>query len=114
MRDGYEGLILRPEGFGYEHRRSKGLLKVKKRMDEEFLVVNITRSVDGWAVLHCSTKDGKLFRASAPGTMLEKQQVARRKTEYIGRYVRIAYPELTSAGIPAQPVALNWRTKETE
>lgn len=112
---GYEGLIARVDGYSYEPgKRSKGLVKIKKMLDDEFLVVDITRSVDGWGVLKCTMPDGKTFHASAPGNVREKALAYLERAEYIGRKVNVEYAELTDGGIPFHPVAIGWREKESE
>lgn len=107
---GYEGAILRHGDYPYEiGRRSRGLIKMKETFDDEFQVVDITPSVDNWAVLHCRTDDGKVFKVSAPGTVEAKKHVLAKKFEFIGTYVTVEYAHLTKEGIPFHPVALRWR-----
>ena len=106
----YEGTILRLPGTGYEDgKRSRSLLKVKDFNDEEFQVINITPSKDGWAILTCMTSEGKSFNVSAPGTMSEKQEVLRYKELYIGKRVTVEYAYITEDRIPFHPIAKVWR-----
>lgn len=106
---GYEGLMLRQCRFPYDPgKRSKALVKVKEFLDEEYKVVGITTSADGWAVLTCETSDGKQFRVSAPGTINDKMNVARNHNGYLGRYVNVKYANLTEDGIPFHPIAVRW------
>lgn len=110
--EGYEGAILRHGIAGYEDgKRSKSVLKIKGWHDSEFVVVDITESKDGIAVLHMMTENGSQFKATAPGTYTEKKSVLRNKGEYIGLSVTIRFAELTNDGLPAQPVAVAWREK---
>ena len=117
---GYEGLIIRVAGSGYEDgKRTWQLLKVKQTDDQpyedgEFLVIEILPSKDGWARLVCAMENGKTFKVSAPGDMAEKRRVLREKGDYIGSKVRVEYAELTEEGKPFHPIALEWREKETE
>lgn len=112
---GYEGLIARVDGYPYEAgKRSKGLVKIKKMLDDEFLVVDVTKSVDGWGVLKCTMADGKTFSASAPGNVMEKALAYLERTECIGRKVNVEYAELTDGGIPFHPIVTGWREKESE
>jgi len=108
---GYEGLIVRPNtGFVYEDgKRSKGLIKVKQFIDGEFLIVDITSSKDGWAILHCITDVGEKFTASAPGNMQEKRNALIDKHIVIGRYVRLEFAMWTNDKIPFHPVAIGYR-----
>lgn len=107
---GYEGAILRWGDTGYEDgKRSKSLVKVKSWESEEFTVIDIHASADGWAILECDVMNGKTFRVSAPGTILEKQVVLDNKDRYIGRGVTVEYAQLTNDGIPFHPVAVAFR-----
>lgn len=110
---GYEGLILRPRQFGYEGKRSQGLIKLKNRFDAEYLVKDIIPSRDGWAILVCINEAGKTFSVSAPGDITAKQAVMDRKENFIGSYVTVAFPEFTIDHLPSQPVALYWRDLKT-
>lgn len=115
IADGYEGLIIRPDGFGYEDgKRSKGLIKVKKFHDDEFRVVDITASVDNYAVLTCVMANGKRFNATAPGTVPQKVYVLKNKDDFLGRMVQIKYANFTKKGIPFHPIATRWREKGTD
>lgn len=112
IEDGYEGLILRRSGFPYEDgKRSKGLVKIKQFQDDEFLVVDINPSREGYAILTCATKDGKKFNATAPGDMTQKMRVMNHKQDFIGRFVQLKYANLTEDGVPFHPIATMWRNK---
>jgi ATP-dependent DNA ligase len=115
IEKGYEGLILRsgrlPYGAG---KRCKSLIKVKKAYDDEFLVVDVEESRDGWGVLVCKTLFNKEFRVSAPGTIPEKTAILMNKHQYIGMWVTVEYFSLTKDGIPFHPVAINFRDNYSE
>jgi len=112
---GYEGLIIRVGGGGYEDgKRSYSLLKLKAVDDDEFEVIDIISSADGWGRLVCVTKSGKTFKVSAPGTMGDKIKVLRQRKDYIGKFIRVEYANLTKDGIPFHPVAIMWRDKYEE
>jgi len=112
---GYEGLMLRVDGPGYEDgKRSKQLLKVKSVIDDEYLVLQITASKDNWAILHCVMPSGKKFSVSAPGDMQEKENVLRNKEKYIGAHVTVECAGFTEDGKPFHPVATAWREIHTE
>lgn len=110
IREGYEGAMLRTNTLEYEcGKRSSSIWKLKVWQDAEFMVVDIIASKDGWAILSCTTKEGKRFEASAPGTMKEKEQILKEKEKYIGAFVNIEFPEYTPDGKPFQPVARYFR-----
>lgn len=115
---GYEGLMVRHGDFGYQDaKRSESLLKVKKQTgegnvcEEEYPVIDIVPSKDGWAILVCEMPDGQEFRVSAPGSMTSKTYVMENKDKFIGESVTVEYPNLTDKGIPFQPVAARWFTE---
>ena len=110
INKGYEGLILRLDKTPYESgKRSNGLIKVKKFIDDDFKVINITLSKDGHAILHCFAKNGWGFKVSAPGNHNQRIHVAMNINDYIGRIVNIKYANLTKTGIPFHPIATTWR-----
>jgi len=111
---GYEGLILRPIGFPYEDgKRSKGLIKVKEWLDDEYKVIKISKSVDGHAILHLQ-HNGKPFTVTSPGAHLFKIEVANSPERWIQKMVNVQYANLTKDGVPFHPVATMWREKDAE
>ncbi len=112
---GYEGLMLRQPGFEYaDGKRSKALLKIKQWLDDEFVVIAIKPSVDGWAILTCRMQSGVTFEVTAPGTHRQKEKALENRDDYIGRMVTVQYANLTEAGKPFNPVATGWRDKAAE
>lgn len=121
LKDKYEGLVLRLPGYGHmDGRRSAGMIKVKPRhfkhfrIDDEFLVVDIKPSKDGWAILHCITEQGQAFTVSCHGTVPYKTKVLEEKEKHIGRHVRCEFESYTKAKKPFHVVALDWREKFEE
>lgn len=107
---GYEGLILRSNLTPYQDgKRSKSLVKVKSWEDAEFLVVGVTPSADGWAILECITDDGLDFRVSAPGNMGNKYNIMGNKDKFIRKMITVEYANLTKDGVPFHPVAIAFR-----
>jgi len=114
ISQGYEGLILRQNDFGYESsKRSKSLIKVKHFHDDEFLIIDMMLSKDGIPTLRCITEDGVKFKAVAPGTMFNKDIIYNNR-DNIGRYVHLEYSELTKDGVPFHPNALSILTHKDE
>lgn len=125
LSDGFEGLILRKKEAVYEYgKRSHNILKVKRKItsgtkdsfmiDDEFLVVNIKASKDGWAVLMCETESGVKFNMSAPGTVPEKTEILKNKNDYIGKHIRAEFEGYTKSKKPVEAVALMFREKQDE
>lgn len=103
--DGYEGLIIRLDGYGYASgKRSKGLLKCKEWLDADYVVYDIVASTDGLAVLDCG-----LFKVTCHGTHEYRREVLQNKEVYIGMTVEVQFANLTAEGIPFHPVALRWK-----
>ena len=108
--DGYEGAIVRHGSAGYQDgKRSSSLLKVKQWNDDEFLVIDITPSKDGWAILKCITRDRKEFSVTCHGDHLYKEFVLQNDTDFIGRTVTVEFAYYTAEGIPFHPIAKGWR-----
>ena len=108
--DGYEGLMLRLDGYGYEPgKRSKSLLKIKKRQDAEAVVVDIEKDKAGLGVLTLRMQNGKTFKCVAPGDQVSKRLVATLPDNYIGKQVTFSYAYITDYGIPFHPVSERWR-----
>jgi len=115
IEDGYEGLILRRDGFAYEDgKRSKGLVKIKRFEDDEFKVVEIIPSKEGYGILVCVMKSGIQFRVTAPGDFEEKLYALDEKAQFIGKFVNVKYANLTDTGKPFHPIATMWRNKDEE
>lgn len=111
INDGYEGVILRPKtGVYHIGRRHKDLIKVKQWFDDNFKVIEVTKSKSGLAVLHMKAENGESFKATAPGNRTQKDDVLKRSEYYIGNSVTIEYPNKTLKGIPFQPIAVRWVT----
>jgi DNA ligase-1 len=106
---GFEGLMLRLHGYGYESgKRSASLIKVKVFEDTEVNVIGVIPSSEGWAIC-VAMYNGKQFNISAPGDFSAKYEVMKNKDKYIGRDLTIEYSHLTAEGIPFHAVALRWR-----
>lgn len=107
---GYEGGILRIGNAKYEvGRRSKGLIKLKSRFDEEFECVDVVPSREGLGILVLKTPEGKEFKTLAPGDNWTKKKTLDEKVKYIGKFVTCEYAELTNDRIPFHCVAIRWR-----
>lgn len=107
---GYEGSMLRVSDKGYEPgKRSRQLIKVKKQLDCEVTVCDISRSADGWAILGCRTEEGIAFSCSAPGNISQKTEILQNREHYIGRALTIEFSHWTDEGKPFHPVALRFR-----
>jgi len=108
--DGYEGLIIRLDGFGYEDaKRSRSLLKVKQFFDAEFKVTGFHRSEKGLPMVNCVAENGVRFSVVAPGNMTEKENVLMFPETFMGKRLTVEYSTITKDGVPFHPVARAWR-----
>lgn len=104
---GYEGLILRQDGFGYEDgKRSKSLIKVKHFDDDEFLITGTHLSKDGLPMLDLITEEGLKFKVTMPGSMSQKHKTFQRK-DLVDMWCHAEYAEITDAGKPFHVTALH-------
>lgn len=112
---GYEGIIVRQGIKGYgAGERCTSLIKVKQLpgmelIEEEFAVLDVTPSKDGWGILKCRISDTLNFCTPAPGTMEQKTEILTNKHKYIGRYVTVEFPQYTDEGKPFHVVALRFK-----
>lgn len=114
LAEGYEGVMIRQGNHVYEAgKRSGSLIKLKKILggvghEEDFEVIDIHESIDGWAILECRMQDGQTFRVTAPGTMEDKYEVANNPEMYIGQFVNVEYFDTTASGKPFHAVAIRF------
>ncbi|MCH9735886.1 MAG: hypothetical protein K0U78_15260 [Actinomycetia bacterium] len=119
---GYEGLVLRPEGYPYAGgKRSKGAIKVKPihfkgefATEKEFLVVDILSSKDGYARLICDNGYGKTFAVLCHGDNEYKREVYQNKKSFIHKHVEVELAGWTKSKLPQHPVSKRWREKYEE
>ena len=114
VRDnGYEGLIMRLDDYGYEPgKRSKSLLKIKERYDTEYKVIDIERSKDNHGIFIFRLPSGDTFKCVAPGNHAARLDVANNPDNYIGRIVTVSYAYMTDYGKPFHPVCENYRSED--
>lgn len=106
---GFEGLMIRLDGYGYEsNKRSASLLKDKAVFDTEVIVKDIVLSEKGNPVCICDYQ-GKEFRTSPPGSHKDREEAFINKSKYIGTRLTIEYREMTDDEIPFHAVGTNWR-----
>jgi len=112
LSDGYEGLIIRDVDAKYAFgKRSTALLKLKKFIDEEFIVVGYEygkRKED--LVFICTQEEGKEFKVKMTGTSRFKENLILEKC--VGKKLTVKYFERTAKNIPFHGVGLNFRDYE--
>jgi len=104
INDGEEGGILRNALGGYEHKRSKNLLKVKPEDDAEFTIREIAEGNGNWKnkakIITVKGDKGLIFDATFKGSMEDATQCLKEKAKWIGRKVTINYFGFTGLGTP--------------
>jgi len=96
IRLGYEGLILRQNDCGYETgKRSKSLIKVKKFHDDEFRIIGVHLSKDNLPMLDLVTDEGIHFKATMPGSMIQKEEHYTNRENLIDKYCHLEYSQIT-------------------
>lgn len=121
-KENYEGLMFRSDyalergvfvPVGYQDgKRSGSLVKLKEWEDQEFPIVDITPSADGWAIIHCVAPNGKRFTVSCPGDVPFKRYVLVNREGYIGKKVTVQFAYWTEDRLPFHCVATAIRDYE--
>jgi ATP-dependent DNA ligase len=115
ITNGYEGLILRQNDFGYEDgKRSKSLIKVKKFLDSEFQITGMHLSKDGLPMVDFDTDRGTVGKATAPGSMGQKMDYYARRGDLLGKWVHLEYSQWTKDDKPFHPTALAILNSKTQ
>lgn len=112
LERGYEGLMIRVLGKGYEHKRSWQLMKCKVFQDEEFKLVGFEKDSRGNFVgafimelpKPVKGRDGKVittFRAGASGqTEKERSYMWEHQNEFLNKKATIEFFGYSEYGIP--------------
>jgi ATP-dependent DNA ligase len=107
LERGYEGGMVRLN-TPYEFKRSKGLLKMKDFMDEEFEITAIEEGKGNWAgyakVVHIKLKDGRTSKATVKGNQEYCRNLLAKKDEAIGKLGTVTFFRYTNDGVPYLPV----------
>lgn len=103
LADQQEGAILRNLNGGYEHKRSKNLVKVKSEDDDEGVIVDITDGDGNWkgAATNVTLKwNDKEFDAVFKGSYERRAAILKEKNKWVGKEVTFLYMGLTGLGTP--------------
>lgn len=113
---GFEGLMINLPDAVYENKRSIGLLKYKKFIDEECEILDIIAgdgnraNMFGRAILKRAT--GAEFEANSRGDEELYRRLLVEKNDVIGKMATIRYQNLTPDGKPRFPVIIGIRDYE--
>ena len=112
---GYEGIMLRTETGEYEFgKRSHELIKYKKFLSEEFLILDIKLGKRGAQdmVFSCLTKDKKQFYVKPKGDTKLKERYVEEINNIVGKKLTTEFLEYTEDGIPSHAVGITIRDYE--
>lgn len=111
--NGYEGIMIRFAEMPYETKRSSGLLKYKKFIQEEYPIVGFSREKhnETLAALILQTENGSQFEATPSMTDEEKLSIWNNKDKYVGKqyFATVKFQEHTDDKIPRFPVCVGIR-----
>lgn len=115
---GYEGVMVRRGDAVYENKRTDALMKYKEFITEEYVVSEILEGVGNWAgyakavefILpdDVRTEQGDRPKAGIKGNQAFTKALLARKGELVGKKVTVRFFELTPAGIPRFPIAIDF------
>lgn len=109
IRKGFEGVMIRNPDSVYENKRSKGLLKLKNFLDDEFEIEDVKSGKDKTVIFVC--KIGKeYFEATMSGNKDENQKYLKDSSLWEGKKLTVKYQTLTGKNkVPRFPVGLRIR-----
>ena len=103
ISQGYEGSICRSyEGLYEFGKRPKTITKLKRIMDEEFVITDVVPSEKDETVglFVCVTQGGKEFKVNPKGTTDFKRQTLFNRESFIGKQLTCHFYEYTDDGVP--------------
>ena len=107
VQQGFEGVMIRVDGFPYENKRSASLFKYKEFLESEFLITDVKLDKDGGAVLTCGS-----FDVRCRGTDDYRLYQAQNPDLFIGKQLTVRYFSITEFGEPQFPVGVVVRDYE--
>jgi ATP-dependent DNA ligase len=116
--EGFEGSIWRNKDGKYSiNKRTDDLQKHKDWIDEEFKIINIIPAGGGSSAevgkFVCIAKNGDEFESTAMGSFEDRKELLQNKNDYIGKYAKVKYRELTAYGVPFHSNVLEVRETKT-
>ena len=116
VSEGWEGLVLRDPSKEYKPGgRSNDMIKVKKYLDSEFLIVGYELGLRGTEDMCfiCETAEGKEFKAKPHGDRAQKEwYVNNFDTECLNKPAIVKYFYMSEDNIPLQPSVSSIRIEE--
>ena len=110
--DGYEGIIVRELSAPYVRRRATTMMKWKPRLVDDYLIIDVKEEVDKngnpkgtLGAVICAGTDEQTFSVGSGFTKEQRAILWPQRKSLIGRYIRVAYQNLThKRGVPRNGV----------
>lgn len=116
LQEGYEGQMVRAMDIPYQGKRSKGLVKRKEFITEEFRVVGVEEGVGNWSGcvkrFKLALPDGTEFGSGVRGSQAEMKALL--ESGITPDWATCRYFELTPDGIPRFPIVIDYGTGQRE
>lgn len=112
VQEGFEGLCARnpDKEYGVNKRSALYLIKLKEYKDDEFEVIGFKSGLrDEDMCFTLKTADGKSFAAKPMGDINTRKYYFEHWKEYVGKFATCTYFNMSSDGIPTQPVLKSFR-----
>lgn len=113
VSEGWEGLVIRDPLRTYKpNGRTNDMIKVKKYVDSEYLVVDYELGLRGTEdmVFICQMEDGRTFKAKPIGDRAQKEEyVENFESEYKDKMATVKYFYYSDTGVPLQPALTAFR-----
>lgn len=108
-KDGFEGVMLRRNKFGYDFgKRSMSLLKFKRIQDSEFAIKRACEGVGRFkgklGSFVCDSATGIEFFVTPSVTLEVRRELWNRRDELVGKMLTVQYQELSRQGVPRFPI----------
>ena len=110
VADGYEGSIARPPNSKYENKRSKGLIKIKQFITEEFVLEDIVEGTGnrsgmaGAIIFHIGDVEVK---AGIRGSWQYAKAILAQKADLIGKLATVRHFGATPDGSLRFPICID-------
>lgn len=113
LDEGFEGSIIRDPAGMYLEKKTSSMLKIKPREKDEYIIIGSVEEVsihgepkNALGAFVCM-KDNESFKVGTGRilTRTKRELFWREKDKLVGKTLVVKYPELTTRGVPFQPVA---------
>jgi len=115
---GDEGIVIRNKRLVYKYNiRSSDIFKYKLPQDGEFKIVSWRADKNNHPVFRCKISDefgGHEFNVKIKGSDEERADILKEANDWVGKWLKIEYEELTLANKPSKPVGICLRNCDVD